>query len=279
VTRAEALTAAARRLAAAGGSDPARDARLLLRWASGLDAAALSAALDAPCAGAEAERFEAAITRRAARSPLSHVIGFREFWGRRFTVTPDVLDPRPETETLIAWALEGGPAARILDLGVGSGCILLTLLAEWPEATGVGVDASAAALAVAAANAEALGVVSRVRLTPSDWFSGVEGEFNLVVSNPPYLDAADMDALGPEERAEPALALHGGPDGLAPYRAIAAGLDVALAPGGAAFVEIGAGQEAAVAAIFRAEGFAGVAMRADFDRRVRALRISRETSG
>jgi release factor glutamine methyltransferase len=279
VTRAEALTSAVRHLAAAGVSEPARDARLLLRWASGLDAAALSTALDAPCAGAEAERFEIAVARRAARSPLSHVVGFREFWGRRFTVTPDVLDPRPETETLIAWALEGGPAARILDLGVGSGCILLTLLAEWPEATGVGVDASAAALAVAASNAEALAVASRVRLTPGDWFSGVEGRFDLVVSNPPYLDAADMAALGPEERAEPALALHGGSDGLAPYRAIAAGLGAALAPGGAALVEIGAGQEAAVAAIFLAEGFAGVAMREDFDRRVRALRIFRETSG
>ncbi|TVQ57688.1 MAG: peptide chain release factor N(5)-glutamine methyltransferase [Rhodobacteraceae bacterium] len=277
MTRAEAVAAATRRLAAAGVADPARDARLLMRHATGLDAAALSAALDAPLAEDAAARFDAAVARRAARAPLSHVTGAREFWGRRFAVGPEVLDPRPETEILIAWALEGPGAARVLDLGVGSGCILLTLLAEWPTATGVGVDASPAALAVAQANAAALGVAARAVLSRGDWCAGVEGRFDLVVANPPYLDAADMAALGPEERAEPPLALDGGADGLAAYRAIAAGLDRVLAPRGVALVEVGAGQAAAVAAIFRAEGFRGVDHREDFDHRVRTMRIARET--
>ncbi len=272
MTRAQALREGAARLSAAGIGEAAREARLLMRWAAALDPAALAVALDAPMDAAEAARWTEGLAARAARAPLSHVTGARLFWGRSFAVTPDVLDPRPETETLVGWALEGPPAARVLDLGVGSGCILLTLLAEWPGAWGVGVDASPAALAVAADNAAALDVADRVALRRGDWLDGLDGGFDLIVANPPYLSDADMAALAPETRAEPALALHGGVDGLDAYRRIAAGLAAALAPGGIAVFEVGAGQADAVAGLLDESGAAEVACRSDLDGRARVVR-------
>jgi len=269
-TRAAALKAATARLAAAGIEGAARDARLLMRHASGLEAVALSAALDAPMGAAEAARFDALVAGRAARAPLSHVTGAREFWGRRFAVSAAVLDPRPETEALVAWALEEAAPARVLDLGVGSGCILLSLLAAWPQAQGLGVDASEAALDVARGNAHALGLAARARFVAGDWLRGV------IAANPPYLTRAEMDALSPEVRAEPALALDGGADGLDAYRAIAAGLAAALAPGGAAFFEVGAGQAQDVAALLRAAGLGAIGIRADLDGRARVVRVRRD---
>lgn len=198
--RAALLAAATRRLAAAGVDDPARDARLLMRWASGLDGAALSAALRETPPPEVAARFEAAVAARAARRPLSHVTGRRIFWGREFEVTPDTLDPRPETETLIAAALDGTAPGRVLDLGLGTGCILLTLLAEWPFARGVGVEVSAPALEVARRNAARLGVADRADLRAGDWYAGLDGRFDLIVSNPPYIPAAEMAGLSPEVR-------------------------------------------------------------------------------
>jgi len=275
-TRAAALKAATARLAAAGIEGAARDARLLMRHASGLEAFALSAALDAPMGAAEAARFDALVAGRAARAPLSHVTGAREFWGRRFAVSAAVLDPRPETEALVAWALEEAAPARVLDLGVGSGCILLSLLAAWPQAQGLGVDASEAALDVARGNAHALGLAARARFVAGDWLCGVEGRFDVIAANPPYLTRAEMDALSPEVRAEPALALDGGADGLDAYRAIAAGLAAALAPGGAAFFEVGAGQAQDVAALLRAAGLGAIGIRADLDGRARVVRVRRD---
>jgi release factor glutamine methyltransferase len=272
-SRAEALRAATARLVAAGVEDAAGDARRLMRHAEGLDgAAALGRDPRAALPPSAAAAFEAAVARRAARAPMSHILGFRLFWGRAFRVTPAVLDPRPETETLVARALDGPAPARVLDLGTGSGCLLLSLLAEWPGATGLGVDRSAAALAVARANAAALGLGARVRFVEGDWFGPVAGRFDLVVSNPPYLSAADMAARQPELRAEPALALDGGADGLDAYRAIAAGLPGALAPGGVALLEVGLGQADAVAALLRAAGLAEVTACADLDGRARAVR-------
>lgn len=273
-SRAEALRAAAARLAAAGVEDAPRDARLLLRWAAGLEAAALATRLGEPMASGEAARFAEAIARRAARIPLSHVTGRRAFWRFDFAVTPDVLDPRPETELLVAAALER-PFARVLDLGVGSGCILLSLLAERADATGVGVDASAGALAVAAKNAAALGVADRADLRLGDWLDGVTGSFDLVTANPPYLATAELAGLAPEVLAEPREALNGGPDGLAPYRRIAEGLDGVLAPGGRALLEIGPTQGVSAAAPFRAAGFDRIALRRDMDGRPRLLEIAR----
>ncbi len=197
-----------------------------------------------------ADAFHADIDRRARREPVSHILGYREFWGRRFDVTPDVLDPRPETETLIACALDGPAPARVLDLGTGSGAILATLLAEWPNATGVATDLSDRALAVARRNLERH-APGRFQTVRADWFSGLSGRFDLIVSNPPYITEAAMEALSPEVREwEPHLALTPGGDGLAAYRAIAAGWDRHVAEGGRLLLEIGYDQGVSVPAIF-----------------------------
>ncbi|MEM8754391.1 MAG: HemK/PrmC family methyltransferase, partial [Pseudomonadota bacterium] len=197
----------AERLAGAGVEGAARDAEVILRWASGLDGAALSARGDEAAAADAATRFDEGIEARAARRPASHIVGGREFWGRWFEVTPDVLDPRPETETLIAAALDGPAPGKALDLGVGSGCLLATILAERPEATGVGVDASRAALAVAGRNLDAHGLGGRAKLKLGDWLDGLEEGFDLILCNPPYIAEEEMPGLAPEvANHEPRLA-------------------------------------------------------------------------
>jgi release factor glutamine methyltransferase len=173
------------------------------------------------------------VAQRAERRPVAQILGRRLFWGRDFAVTGDVLDPRPETETLVAAALAGPAPARILDLGTGSGAILLTLLAEWPDAVGTGTDASAAALVVAARNAEELGCAERARLVRTDWADGVDGPFDLVVCNPPYIPEAEIEGLSPEVRChEPRMALTAGESGLEAYRRIAPHLPRLLGAGG-----------------------------------------------
>ena len=272
MSRAELLRAAAARLAEAGVEDAAGDARILLRWASGLSAAGFSVALRDPAAPQEAARFAEAVAQRARRRPVSQIIGRREFWGRDFIVSEAVLDPRPETETLIAAALEGAAPARILDLGLGSGCILLTLLAEFPAAQGVGVDASADALAVARANAAALGLSGRADLRLGDWAEGLSGPFDMIASNPPYIAEAEMPALAPEVRDwEPRMALTPGGDGLDAYRIIAAAAPRLLAPGGRLLLEVGAGQAGPVGALCAAAGLALRPPHADMDGRARCV--------
>ena len=275
-TRAELIARGVARLAGAGVPDPERDARLLLRWAADMDGATLSAVLTDPATPGEIERFERAIVAREGRAPVSHITGMREFWGRRFYVTPAVLDPRPETETLIAHALEGPPAQRVLDLGTGSGCILLTLLAEWPQARGVGVDISAEALEVAAGNARSLGVAGRADLVAGDWCAGLEGQFDLIVSNPPYIAAIELAGLSPEVRLhEPLAALSPdtdpGGDGLGAYRRIAAGIGALLAPGGRLLLEIGPQQAADVSRILAGAGLTVTAVLPDMDGRDRVV--------
>mgnify|MGYP005750378121 CR=1 FL=1 len=266
-----ALRAAADRLSAAGVSDAMRDARLLLAHALGIGSDRLTLHLrDAPQAEPLA-RFQALVAARAARAPLSHLTGQRLFWGRPFRVTPDVLDPRPETETLVALAL-AEPFARVLDLGTGSGAILLSLLADRPTATGTGADVSAAALAVARGNAQALGVAARADFVLSDWCAQISGAYDLIVSNPPYIALSEMAALSPEVREhEPHLALTDGGDGLAAYRAIAAQAPAHLAPGGRLLVEIGASQGQAVAAILVSAGLSDVTIHPDLDGRDRVV--------
>lgn len=274
-TRAALLRAAAERLAAAGVPDPVRDVRLLLRWASGLDAAELSATLAEPPAAAERAAFGDAVARRSRREPVSHITGQRLFWGRAFRVTSAVLDPRPETETLVAAALEAGPFARIADLGTGSGCLLATLLAEWPEATGIGVDCSAEALDIAAANLRAIGVAARAELRPGNWLDGIAERFDLIVSNPPYLAEAEIAALAPEVREhEPRVALTPGGDGLDAYRAIARAAPDHLTGDGCLMLEIGPDQAARVRALLTAAGFGSIAVLVDMDGRDRTI-ISR----
>ncbi len=271
MTGAEALREAAARLTAAGVADAPRDARRLLAHATGIGADRLLLHLGEPLAPEAAAAFARAVAARAARQPVAQITGSRLFWGRAFRVTRDTLDPRPETETLIAAALER-PYARVLDLGTGTGCILLTLLAERPGARGLGTDLSAAALEVAAENAEALGLADRAEFAVSDWFAGLAGRFDLIVSNPPYIAAGEMAGLAPELRDwEPHLALTPGGDGLDAYRAIAAGAGVHLAPGGRLMVEIGPAQGAAVQALFAAAGLAGLRVLPDLDGRDRVI--------
>ncbi|MGR3436790.1 MAG: peptide chain release factor N(5)-glutamine methyltransferase, partial [Shimia sp.] len=218
----------------------ARDARLLLAAALGCDPARLLL-VDGPLDAGALARFEAHLAARADRVPVSHLTGRRAFWDHTFEVTPDVLDPRPETEILVAEALRR-PFASVLDLGTGSGCILGSLLAARPRAEGLGTDISEAALTVAGRNLVALGVAGRARLAPSDWFGAVQGRFDLIVSNPPYIPAADMSGLAPELAHEPRGALTDGGDGLSAYRTLFGGAARHLAPGGRVLAEFGAGQ-------------------------------------
>lgn len=253
------------------------DARLLLQHAAGIAHADLVADGDRAVVPAVAERYRALVARRKAGEPVSRIIGCREFYGRPFRVTPDVLDPRPDTETLIDAALPHIAAGmRILDLGCGSGAIIVTLLAERTRATGVGVDLSPAALAVTAENAAALGVADRLRLVAGSWFDGLSGVFDVIVSNPPYIPLADVAGLAVEVRGhDPHLALTDGGDGLGAYRALAAGAAAHLARGGVVVVEIGAGQGDAVAAIFGCAGWRLLAAYADLGGHQRVLKFEK----
>jgi release factor glutamine methyltransferase len=271
VTAALAYREAVARLTAAGLPDAARDARLLMAHALEISADRVMLALHDPMPEAAAMRLEEAVTARLARQPVSQITGQRQFWGRSFRVTRDVLDPRPETETLVAEAL-AAPFSRILDLGTGSGAILLTLLAERSGATGIATDLSDAALEVARGNAVALGLTDRASFLQGDWFAPISGRFDLIVSNPPYIAADEMAGLSPEVREwEPHLALTPGGDGLDAYRAIAAGARDHLLPQGRLLVEIGPTQGAAVAALFTAAGLAQARILTDLDNRHRVV--------
>lgn len=270
MTAAEALRAAVPRLRDAGVDDPARDARALLAHAMGLPPDRLTLHLpDALDAGQEAA-FHSAIAARAARQPVAQITGERLFWGRAFRVTPDTLDPRPETERLVEEALSR-PFVRMLDLGTGTGCILISCLLGMKMATGLGTDLSAAALAVAEANAARHGL-TRARFQQGDWFAGIPGRFDLIVSNPPYIAEGEMAGLAPEVRDwEPHGALTPGGDGLDAYRAIARGAPARLMPGGRLLLEIGPTQGAAVSALLAAQGLTAIRVLPDLDGRDRVV--------
>jgi len=271
MTAAEALAPAVARLAAAGVEGAARDARVLLAHALGIGVDRLTLHLSEEMTGLQATSYEAALLAREARQPVAQIIGQRLFWGLPFRVTRDTLDPRPETETLVAEALTR-PFLKLLDLGTGTGCVLLSCLKGMPMARGVGVDLSEAALAVAMANAGDLGLAARARFLQSDWFSAVEGAYDLIVANPPYIAAAEMPGLAPEVRDwEPSIALTPGGDGLAPYRAIARGAGARLMPGGRILVEIGPTQGAAVTALLAAVGLGDIRVLPDLDGRDRVI--------
>lgn len=270
-TVAEALRAGAAQLAAAGVPDAARDARLLMAHALGVAPDRVVLMLPDAVPPDAGPRFADYLAARARRRPVSQIIGYRQFWGRAFHVTSDVLDPRPETETLVAEAL-AEPFARVLDLGTGSGAILLTLLAERPTATGVATDLSPAALAVARGNAERLGLSDRATFLEGNWFVPVEGRFDLIVSNPPYIAADEMPGLSPDVlNWEPHLALTPGGDGLDAYRAIAAGARAHLRPEGRLMVEIGPAQGTALAGLFADAGLENPRVLPDMDGRDRVV--------
>ncbi len=270
-TAAQAMVAATARLRAAGVEDPARDARLLLAHAARIEASRVTLIAPEELSPDIAERYDQLISLRAIRIPVSHLLGEREFYGRRFRVSRDVLDPRPETEVLIEAALSE-PFDRVLDLGVGSGCILITLLAERRSATGVGVDLSEAACLQASANAVQHQVQARINVWHSDWFGAVDGMFDLIVSNPPYISLSEMEELSPEVREhEPRLALTDEGDGLDAYRRIASSASDFLSRGGRLLVEIGPTQANYVSALFDAAGLAEIRVISDLDGRDRVI--------
>ncbi len=237
-------------------NDAATDVRVLLAFALGVDRAMLSVRLQDDVQTQQETWFRAAIAQRVQYQPVSQIIGSREFWGRRFRVTSDVLDPRPDTETLIDKALSLSAPKNILDLGTGSGCILLTLLAERPHAVGDAVDQSLKALEVAKTNAQWLGLDDRSRFYQSNWFSNISGRFDLIVSNPPYITAVEMDQIAPDVRNwEPRAALTPEGDGLDAYRIIAANALKHLSVTGTLLLEIGHMQASSVLNIFHSEGF------------------------
>lgn len=254
----------ARAFAEAGIETAALDARLLLLEALGLTHEALLAEPGRPVSEEEIRQIEALMRRRLAREPVARILGRREFFGRELAIDASTLDPRPDTETLVRHALRfarvRGNGLRILDLGTGSGAVLIALLGELPAAEGVGTDRSEEALRVAAANAARHGVASRARFVRADWCQGLAGRFDLVVSNPPYIPTGEIAALEPEVRHfDPPAALDGGADGLDAYRAISAGAAALLEPGGLCAVEIGAGQQAQAEQAFIVRGWARAA--------------------
>jgi len=271
MTAQSALVAAVQSLKAAGVDDPARDARRLLCHALDIDSSRLTLALGEEMTKDAKKLFGDLITRRITREPVSQILGYRDFYGQRFEVTRDVLDPRPETETLVETVL-GLDFQTILDIGTGSGCILLSLLATRVGSTGIGVDVSQSALTVAKRNAQTLGLLERVEFAHSNWFEAVEGLFDVIVSNPPYIDEKEWETLEPEPKDwEPKFALTPGVDGLAPYRVIAAVAPRHLTKDGWLAVEIGWRQGDAVKDIFEDSGFSDVRVIQDLGGRDRVV--------
>jgi release factor glutamine methyltransferase len=265
------VSAASHRLRAVGIPQPEADmdARLLAQEVLAWDAAKyLTSSHDAPPQDFDA-RYRALVARREAREPMAYILGRQEFWGRPFIVRPDVLIPRPETELIIETALglfpDRGRPLRIADVGTGSGCLAVTLAAEFPAATVAATDISSAAIDVARKNAQLLGVVDRVAFAQSDVLAGVQGPFDLVVSNPPYIPDLDRLTLQPEVvEHEPGDALFGGPDGLAVARRIVSAAAAALAPSGWLLVEFGLGQAEGMAGLISAApGLTMVALKRD----------------
>ncbi|MGD9538383.1 MAG: peptide chain release factor N(5)-glutamine methyltransferase [Alphaproteobacteria bacterium] len=264
----DALRDAARRFAAAGIETPRGEARLLLLHVLGCSRETLLSRSDRALEREAARRFEALVARRARREPLAYLTGVREFWSLSFEVSPATLIPRPDSETLIEAVLaaldDRVAPLRLLDFGTGTGCLLLALLSELPRGFGIGVDASEAALAVARRNAARHGLGGRSAFVGGSWGAALEGVFDVIVANPPYVAAGEAGAMQPEVAGfEPPHALFAGRDGLAAYRALAPDLARLLAPGGVAALELGVGQADAVARIMEAAGLTETGRRRD----------------
>jgi release factor glutamine methyltransferase len=242
----------AERLRAQGVDNPWLDAKLLMAEALHVDYAWLFNHEDDQLELPEIARIEALVRRRCNREPISLILGRREFWSLQFQVTADSLAPRADSETLIEAALtavsDREAPLSLLDLGTGTGCLLLALLSELPNATGIGVDLSPAALAVAEGNAARLGLAARSRWVESDWCARLDGRFDVILANPPYIVSTEIAGLAPEvAHYEPRLALDGGADGYDAYRKLAAQLSPLLTDNGVALFEVGIGQAAEVA--------------------------------
>jgi release factor glutamine methyltransferase len=266
---AQALADITDRLKRAGIEAPRREARLLLAFALGTNAAGLLAR-DA----VDPQLYATPLARRAAREPLAYITGHKEFWGLDFLTSPATLIPRPDSETLVEAVLESGLAPRsVLDLGTGTGCLLLACLHECPAAFGVGVDLNPNAAALARQNARRLGLGSRAAFLAGNWASALNHSFELVLANPPYIESTNIPGLMAEVAGyEPALALDGGIDGLTAYAAIIADLPRILVPGGIAMLELGLGQAKSVMELARKAGF-GCSLRRDLSGTERAIML------
>lgn len=265
---------AEQRLMALGVEEARLDLLYLAERAFGIPVGRLRRAQGLDVPGDAVPGFLALVDRRAAREPVQRILGDWEFWGLTLALGPETLIPRPDTETLVEAVLRACPDKlrpwRILDLGTGTGAIVLALLSEYKHAFGVGVDLSPGAARVAAGNAASLGLGGRAAFMAGSWVDALSGRFDIIVSNPPYIPDADIDGLAPEvARFEPRRALAGGADGLDPYRHLARVLPVLLAPGGIIGFEHGADQGPAVAGLLRDAGFADVSTLRDLGGRDR----------
>ncbi len=275
-TLGEAMTRAASDLAAAGVPDCRREARLLVALAAGIETSSVLTHPERALEDGAAVRLAEMVRRRRAREPVSRLTGRREFWSLEFEVSPATLDPRPDSETVVEAALarilDRARRLLVLDLGTGTGCLLLALLSELPNAVGLGLDRAPAAVAVARRNAAANHMESRAFFAVGSWGAAARGGFDVVLANPPYVPSAEIARLAPEVALwEPRLALDGGADGLEAYRAIAPDLRRLVVPTGFAVIELGAGQGDAAAAIFAGAGLDAVARAHDLGSRERCL--------
>ncbi|EIM25095.1 peptide chain release factor N(5)-glutamine methyltransferase [Microvirga lotononidis] len=279
-TRSDALKNLRQALTEAGFETAALDARLLLLSALGISATELITRPDSPLSAAEAETLAGFTRRRLAHEPVARIVGTREFWGLPFRLSPETLVPRPDTETVVETALDLIPdrqaPLRIVDFGTGSGCILVALLHELPNATGLGVDLSLGALRTARINATDNGVGSRSRFALSRWADGVSGSFDLIVSNPPYIASGVIPSLDEEVREhDPRLALDGGPDGLEPYRVLLLEAGRLLVPGGLIVFEIGYDQAEDLTALAEARGLEILRIAPDLSGNPRCIAMKR----
>lgn len=270
-------------LTEAGIGDARLDARLIVEHFSGTTQADVIGRPDIPIGAEVVRAIRAATARRAAGEPVHRILGFREFYGLKLFLSPETLEPRPDTETLVDAVLPylrqlaaTGGTCRVLDLGTGTGAIALALLAEVPEATAVGVDISADALATAERNAQENGLSERFKAVQSDWFEKISGTFHVIVANPPYISTEELEALQSEVRDfDPAKALDGGADGLDAYRTIAGQAKAHLETAGRVAVEIGHMQRQDVTRLFEDAGFGVVEARKDLGGRDRVLVFQR----
>jgi|UPI000486DD74 release factor glutamine methyltransferase len=259
MTVGEALARAATHLGEAGIERPHGEARILLEAASGRGRGQIIAYPEHRLTDAQCEALDVLLLRRCMREPISRILGSREFWSLPFAVSPATLDPRPDSETLVSAVLDRIPdrnaGMAILDLGTGTGCLLLALLSELPQAEGVGIDIDEAARQTALANAEALGLSGRAAFRLGDWARDISARFDVIVSNPPYIESAAIDRLAPEvSKYDPRGALDGGPDGLSAYRALIPQSAERLKSKGLLALETGAGQETAIRALAAGAG-------------------------
>jgi release factor glutamine methyltransferase len=278
-TTGDAVGLVAKRLAAAGIAESRREARLLVALALGVEPGIVLGYPERPIDAAAQARLAALTARRAAREPYARIAGRRQFWSLDLEISPDTLDPRPDSETLVEAALtllpDRAARLRILDLGTGSGCLLLALLSELPNAVGVGIDILPGAAAVARRNAAALGLADRALFAVGSWGETISGQVDVIVANPPYIPTLEIETLAPEvARYEPRCALDGGGDGLAAYPELAATTRYLLAPSGVGLFEVGAGQHVAAAKLLGESGLELQSLKCDLSGVVRCIVVA-----